>query len=154
MQETQMVAISPEALEVANCYLQTTSVEATASRMGIQTQAVSEYLQKREVKSYIDTVYMDQGYRNRFTLASALDNVIAKKLEEMDETEMGSNKDIADLLALAHKMRMDETKATIEMEKASNSHMSIRNQTNVQINDSGFGKGNYGNLMKKLLTTE
>jgi len=152
MQETQIVAISPEALEVANCYLQTTSVEDTARRMGMQKQAVSQYLQKREVKTYIDQVYMDQGYRNRFTLASTLDKVIEAKLEEMDETEMGSNKDIADLLALAHKFRMDEVKAATEQTKASAA--TVKNQTNVQINDSGFGKGNYGNLMKKLLTSE
>ncbi len=152
MQETKLVVISPEALEVANCYLQTTSVDDTASRLGIEKQAVTQYLQKREVKTYIDNVYMDIGYRNRFTLASALDKVIEAKLEEMDETEMGSNKDIADLLALAHKMRMDEVKCDIDSRKAEATQ--IRNQTNVQINDSGFGKGNYGSLMKKLLTSE
>jgi hypothetical protein len=50
---------------------------------------------------------------------------------------------------MAHKIRMDEMKAQAEMEKAKAS--SIKTQNNVQINAEGFGQGNYGELMKKLL---
>jgi hypothetical protein len=83
-------------------------------------------------------------------LAATLDNIIEQKLEELDETEMTSNKDIADLLQMAHKMRMDEIKATADQTKAEQAI--VKNQTNVQINDnSSFGEGNYGELMKKLL---
>ena len=93
---------------------------------------------------------MDTGYRNRFKLSETLDLLIEKKLEEADETEIYSNKDMADLLALAHKMRMDEMKAQVDLEKAKGA--SIKNQTNVQINgEVPFGQGNYGQLMKKLL---
>jgi len=63
---------------------------------------------------------------------------------------MTSNKDIAELLQLAHKMRVDEMKIQTDASKAEQS--SIKHQTNVQINDnSTFGEGNYGELMKKLL---
>jgi hypothetical protein len=63
---------------------------------------------------------------------------------------MYSNKDLADLLQMAHKMRMEELKAQQETEKNSTR---IANQTNVQINDAAlpFGQGNYGKLMEKLL---
>jgi len=72
-------------------------------------------------------------------------------LEELDEADMTSNKDIADLLQMAHKMRMDEMKTQTDAAKAEQT--SIKNQTNVQINDnSSFGEGNYGELMKKLLS--
>ena len=57
---------------------------------------------------------------------------------------------MADLLQMAHKMRMDEIKAQAELEKVSSSN--IKNQTNVQINEGvPFGQGNYGKLMDKLL---
>ena len=63
---------------------------------------------------------------------------------------MYSNKDLADLIQMAHKMRMDELKAQAEMEKAKASQ--IKTQNNVQINaEVPFGQGNYGELMKKLL---
>ena len=79
-----------------------------------------------------------------------LDEIIEKKLEELDEADMTSNKDIAELLQLAHKMRVDEMKIQTDASKAEQS--SIKHQTNVQINDnSTFGEGNYGELMKKLL---
>ena len=59
-------------------------------------------------------------------------------------------KDLADLLQMAHKMRMDEIKAQTEFTKAESSN--IKSQTNVQINESvPFGQGNYGSLMEKLL---
>jgi len=142
--------ISPEGLEIANTYLKTTSVRETALKLKVTEDSVSKYLNQREVKKYVDTVFLDLGYRNRFKLAATLDEIIERKLEELDEAEMTSNKDIADLLQMAHKMRMDEVKAVADQTKAESA--TVKNQTNVQINDnSTFGEGNYGELMKKLL---
>ena len=57
---------------------------------------------------------------------------------------------MADLLQLAHKMRMDEMKAQTELEKAKAG--TVKNQVNIQDNSGiPFGQGNYGNLLKKLL---
>ena len=67
---------------------------------------------------------------------------------------MYSNKDLADLLQMAHKMRMDEIKALTESEKASGG-AAIKTQNNVLINSEvPFGQGNYGALMEKLLKSE
>ena len=90
------------------------------------------------------------GFRNKNNIATALDEIIQSKLEEAQETGMYSNKDLADLLQMAHKMRMDEIKAQTDAEKATTN---IRTQNNVQINDGSlpFGQGNYGKLMDKLL---
>ena len=99
-------------------------------------------------------MYLDSGYRNRSKLASVLDDLIDRKLEEAEETEMYSSKDLADLLQMAHKMRMDEIKAQAELEKASGG-AAIKTQNNVLINSEvPFGQGNYGALMEKLLKSE
>jgi molybdenum cofactor biosynthesis enzyme len=111
---------------------------------------VVELLNKREVKKYIDTVYLDMGYRNKNNIGSLLDTMIASKLEEAQDSGVYSSKDLADLLQMAHKMRMDEIKAQAELLKAEGGN--IKNQTNVQINEAvPFGQGNYGKLMEKLL---
>jgi len=143
--------IRPEGLEIANAYLEVGNVKAVSIRLRVDEGKVSEYLAKREVKQYIDQIYLDTGYRNRFKLAEVLDDLIDRKLEEAEESEVYSNKDIADLVALSHKIRMDEMKAQTELEKAQAAN--IKNQTNVQINNAEmpFGQGNYGELMKKLL---
>ena len=142
--------MSPEGLEIANSYLEHGSIPAAATALAITEDTVSEALNKREIKQYIDTVYLDTGYRNRFKLSETLDLLIEKKLEEADETEIYTNKDMADLLALAHKMRMDEMKAQTELEKAKLG--TIKNQVNIQDNGGlPFGQGNYGLLLKKLL---
>ena len=148
----EITTISPEGLEVANCYLQYGNIRAVCDYMGVPENKVVEVLNKREVKKYIDTVYLDMGYRNKNNIATVLDEMIASKLEEAQETGVYSSKDLADLLQMAHKIRMDEMKAQAEMEKAKGS--SIKTQNNVQINADGFGQGNYGELMKKLLNNK
>lgn len=138
--------INPEGLEIANTYLETQSVEKTARALCIPEKDVADALNKTDVKRYIDSVYLDLGYRNRFKLGSLLDKIIDAKLEEAEETEIYTNKDLVDLITLAHKMRMEELK--YQKEAGTN----IKNQTNVQINDANpFGGGNYGALMEKLV---
>jgi len=142
--------MSPEGLEIANAYLELGNIQSVCIRLNLDENTIQEYLGKREIKAYVDQVYLDTGYRNRFKLASTLDEIIEKKLDEAEESQIYTNKDIADLLGMAHKMRMDEIKAMAELEKAKASN--IKNQTNVQINSElPFGQGNYGKLMEKLL---
>jgi hypothetical protein len=142
--------MSPEGLEIANSYLEHGSIPAVASKLRVSQNEVSEVLNKREIKQYIDTVFLDTGYRNRFKLSETLDMLIEKKLEESEETQMYTNKDMADLIQMAHKMRMDEIKAQTEMEKAK--AMTVKTQVNIQDNSgTPFGQGNYGELIKKLM---
>ena len=146
----ELTTISPEGLEVANSYLTFGNIRAVVEQLGVQENKVVELLNKREVKKYIDTVYLDMGYRNKNNIAGLLDEMIESKLEESKESGVYSNKDLADLLQMAHKMRMDEIKAQAELEKAQATY--VKSQTNVQINEGlPFVQGNYGKLMDKLL---
>lgn len=146
----EITTISPEGLEIANSYLQFGNIRAVCDYLQVPETAVVEQLNKREVKRYIDTVYLDMGYRNKNNIGSLLDEMIANKLEEAQESGVYSSKDLADLLQMAHKMRMDEIKAQADLLKAEGGN--IKNQTNVQINEAlPFGQGNYGKLMEKLL---
>ena len=142
--------MSPEGLEIANTYLEQGNIPAVCSKLGVSESEVSEILNKREIKQYIDTVFLDTGYRNRFKISETLDMLIEKKLEESEETEIYTNKDMADLLQMAHKMRIEEIKAQTEMEKAK--AQVVKTQVNIQDNSgTPFGQGNYGELIKKLM---
>ena len=137
-----IVNIAPENLEIANSYLSTGSAIKTAEQLSITPDKVMDVIEKREVKTYIDGVYLGQGYRNRFRLAELLDEVIEHKIEEARESDVYSTKDLADLISLAHKMSQDHAKAP---------STNVKNLTAVQINENPFGTGNYGKLMEKLL---
>ena len=142
--------MSPEGLEIANAYLEKGSIPAVCTKLGVSENEVSEILNKREIKQYIDTVFLDTGYRNRFKISETLDMLIEKKLEESEETEIYTNKDMADLLQMAHKMRIDELKAQTDLEKAKS--QTVKTQVNIQDNSgTPFGQGNYGQLIKKLM---
>lgn len=145
----ELTRISPEGLEIANAYLTLGNIKGVCEELGVPQELVTDWLGRREVKKYIDTVYHDQGYRNRNNIASLLDEMIASKLEEAQESEHYTSKDLAELLTMAHKFRMDELKLENDREK-----IKIGTQTNVQINDGTggiLGQSNYGKLVENLV---
>lgn len=146
----EVIEISPEALEVANLYMQEQSLDKVCEILEMPKEIITQILSRREVKAYIDNVFMNVGFNNRFKLREAMDTIIKQKFIEMEESQVGSSKDIADLLALSHKMTMDELSRQIELEKLRQS--SIRTQTNIQINDNSGSK--YESLIEKLLSNE
>ena len=135
------VRISPESLRIAESYIENDfDARKAAIALDLPLETIVSFVNKKEVKRFIDSIFLDQGYFNRKKLQDVISNLIERKLEELDETELGSNKDIADLIALAHKMRMDEIKImTPEKED-------VKKQTNVQINND------YGNNYQSLIT--
>lgn len=145
----EVLALDPEGLEVANCYLQVQNLQEVAETLGVSTELVATQLNRREVKTYIDGVFRDMGFNNRFKMRKAMDALISKKFQELDEAGVGSSKDIADLLALSHKMTMEQLDREIQLEKVRGSN--IKSQVNVQINDGGGSGSNYGSLLDKLL---
>lgn len=140
--------ISPEGLLVANSYLQHWDVTKVAQELDLPTHIVSSQLKTREIKSYVDSVYMDLGYRNKHTLAKTLDTIIDMKMEEIEEAELGSNKDILEILALAHKFRMDELKLQLELD---NKKQEANTINNVQVINEG---SNYDKLLTALMTED
>jgi hypothetical protein len=145
MQELAEYKMNPETMEVATAYVELNDIDLVARTLSMTREEVTYYLNKAEVKRFLNTIFLEQGYLNRGKIQLAMSNIIEKKLEELEESEMGSNKDIAELLMMAHKMRMDEIN-TISKSDAP----SIGKQTNVQIN-AGFGE-NYTDLLSKLTT--
>lgn len=147
----ETIDISPEALETANCYLQNPSIQAVAAELDISTELVTQILSRREVKAYIDQVYYNIGFNNRFKLGSAMDAIIERKFRDLDEADTGSTKDISELLALKHKMIMEHMAHELAMAKITAGP--IKSQTNVQINDNS-GKSNYSSLISRLINNE
>ena len=144
----ETLQISPEALEVANCYLQTNSSEVVAQELGVPLDRVCEILARPEVRGYVDRVFFDSGYNNRFLMRRAMDAVIKRKFEELEEAGVGSGKDIADLLHLSHKMSMDLLDREIQLQKL-RTESAPQRQVNVQINDDGT---KYSQLIHKLIS--
>lgn len=144
----EVIAISPEALEIANSYLQCQNLTEVAEALQLPLAMVSQTLSRRDVKAYIDNVFFDVGFNNRFKMRSAMDALIRQKFQELEEAQTGSNKDIAELLALSHKMTMEQLDKQIELEKLRDPS-SVRNQVNVQINGEG---SRYGALIQQLVS--
>jgi len=113
---------------------------------------VTNLLARREVKSYIDSVFFDSGYNNRFLMRRAMDALIKQKFSELEESQTGSTKDIAELLQMSHKMSMDLLDREIALEKARMT-TAPQKQVNVQINE-GLDGSKYSQLVQRLITGE
>lgn len=145
----EALAIAPEQLEVANAYLQLHDLTKVSEELDISREIVAEILSKREVKAYIDSVFMNLGFNNRFQMRNLMDTIIKKKLEELDQADVGSNKDIIEILTLSHKMSIEHMDKEIQLEKIRSG--SNRVQTNIQINNDGLQQTRYGSLLEKLM---
>lgn len=139
MTSSNITRLAPEGFDVANAYLELGTVEEVAKFMQIPQHEVAAVLSRKDVKDYLDGIYLDLGYRNRSKLGSLLDKMIDAKIEEAEETGVYTSKDLFELIGLAHKMRMDELK------------LNEKNPVGTNVNIANFGEGNYGNLMKKLM---
>lgn len=148
----ETLQIAPEALEVANCYLQLQDSKRVASELDMPVTLVTEILSRREVKSYIDHVFMDTGFNNRFVMRDAMDALIKQKFQELHESQTGSTKDIAELLQMSHKMSMDLLDREIQLEKL-RSGSAPQKQVNVQINE-GLDGSKYSQLVSRLISGE
>ena len=145
----ECLAIDPEGLEVANTYLQNPDINAVAEELNISTELVTQILAKREVKAYVDSVFFNLGFNNKFQMRKLMDTIIKKKLQDMDEAETGSTKDITEILALSHKMTIEFMDKEIQLEKMRQSN-TAKVQTNIQINNEGGGS-NYSSLLQQLM---
>ncbi|NCB96446.1 MAG: hypothetical protein EOM35_08350 [Negativicutes bacterium] len=146
--------MSPEGLDVIEAYLQCGSdVPSAARSLGMSEIAFRDIMNRSEVKNYLNDIFMESGFRNRDRLFGVLDEVIKRKLEELEETGMGSDQDIMDILWKAHKMKMEEMKMMVELEKAKAAVRAPANQTNIQNNIiAGAGDQNYMDLITSLAT--
>lgn len=137
----EIVKLGPEHYDIANGFLLYGTIQDTAEQMQVPQYEVVKILQMPEVKRYLDGIYLDQGYRNRDKMGKILDKIIDSKLEEAEESGVYTGKDLLDVIALVHKMRMDEIKASKENNTTVGTAVQINNQ---------FGDSNYGKLMERL----
>ena len=135
--------VAPELFEITTEYTKTLDIGKTARALELSEHEVVEMLDKKEAKRYINAIFLEQGYLNRNKLNDVMTTIIEQKLEEMEETGLGSNKDILEILKFAHTMRMDHEKVSKEEAPGT--------QVNLQQNNT-FGGDNYQKLMEKIVT--
>lgn len=145
----ECLAIDPEGLLVANTYLQNPNIDEVAQDLDISRDVIAQILSRREVKAYIDSVFFNTGFNNKFQMRELMDVIIKKKLAEMDEAEVSSTKDITEILALSHKMTIEYMDKEIQLEKIRQSTSKV--QTNIQINNDAGGGSNYSSLLQQLM---
>lgn len=140
--------ISPEGLDIAEAYLRNDSnAEKAATALNLPVEEVHRYLQKREVKDFVDRIYNEAGFRNRHRFSALVEELIAHKLEELEETGMGSNLDIFEMLEKYHKMMMAQKAQEIKLMETKAKYEQPLIQVNQQTNNYG---DNYNKLLEKL----
>ena len=142
--------IQPEAMEVVEAYLRNDrDVNRTAEDLNTTPTVISDLINKREVRSYLDHLFMESGYRNREKFFDILDNVLEAKMEELDEAQMSSSMDIMDILKIYHGMKIKELELSIKLQELQQSKgQAAGTINNVQINNSS----GYDNLLSRIIS--
>lgn len=142
---------SPEGLELAESYLTHGSAKGVSEDMGLPVEVVAKELQKPEIRTYINQVFLEAGFRNRNQFFGLLDHMINEKLKESEETGMVTDEDLLTVLEKVHKMKMAEMAMEIKMMEAQakiNGTNKPVQQTNIQNNFGGSDGMN--SLMQQL----
>lgn len=143
--------IQPEAMEVVEAYLRNDrDVNRTAEDLNTTPTVISDLINKREVRSYLDHLFMESGYRNREKFFNILDNVLEAKMEELDEAQMSSSMDIMDILKIYHSMKIKELELSIKLQELQQGSKGQTAKTinNLQINNSS----GYDNLLSRIIS--
>ena len=130
-------------LHIADVYLAHYDLVETAKHLDMDVADVEKVLGQKPVIRYIDRIFNEAGYRNKNKLFELLDTIIASKLEEAEESEVYTNKDLLEVIATLHKMKMEEVKMQIKLAEVEHGK-GPSTQVNIQHN-------NYSNLMDELL---
>lgn len=145
-------AMSPEGMLAIEAYLECGSdMTKAAGQIGMEEHQYRQLMRKPEIKNYLNEIFMESGFRNKDKFFGILDEVLNLKMQELNETGMGSEMDIMDILKLMHKMKMDEMKMQIEYEKVRQAKAPTH-QTNNQINLGGGA--NYNDLITRLVNPQ
>lgn len=143
--ENEIMKISPEGLEIAQTYLECKSdASLTAQTLNLPLEEVTRYLNKREVKEYVDRVFYEAGFRNKDRFFGLLDEILAHKLEELEETGLGSSHDILDIMEKYHRMKIKEMELEAKINEKVAPHIQVNQQNN-------YGGDNYNKLLEKLV---
>lgn len=143
--------MQPEAMEVVEAYLRNDrDVNRAAEDLNTTPTVISDLINKREVRSYLDHLFMESGYRNREKFFDILDNVLEAKMEELDEAQMSSSMDIMDIMKIYHSMKIKELELSIKLQELQQGGKGQNAKTinNLQINNSS----GYDNLLSRIIS--
>lgn len=136
-----MLVPAPEILSTIDTYLaMDMDIDKTAKALNMDRQALSVMIHSAPAQAYLTGLFYDSGYRNRDRMFKMMESLIDKKLEEMEESEMGSSKDIIEIMQAFHKMKMDELKLELKKQELEMKAAAINKPTApgvaIQINDA------------------
>ena len=142
--------ISPEGARVANTYLENgCDAKKTAEYLGMEPHDVFLMVSSRNVRDYVNEVISKAGIKSMDKISEKMQELIDKKLKELEELDMGSTKDPADLLVSLHKMEEAKQKLiNARQPKESN----VSQDKNTQVNIFGADDNSqYARLMKSIV---
>lgn len=116
--------VDPKHLILANELLSGKSIPQISEEYGLTSDQVTAVVERGEVKRYIDSVYMSQGYLHRSRRMRIINEVIDEKLAEARETGVFSKRDLLDWLKLLNDMEKDSRP------KQPTTAVQVNNQTN------------------------
>jgi hypothetical protein len=101
MDALKPIKLDAKYVKLVNDYLSGTDLPSLAEAHCIPVEEVSNFLNRKEVRSYIATVLQNYGYLNPVTRINLLNRMIEQKIEIAEETDTPlTKKDMVELIKL------------------------------------------------------
>jgi len=126
---TDLLKFDVRYIDLANDHLSGMEIEDLSLKYNLPQFRIAEVLELPEIKRYTDKLVANVGYNNRLKRALLLERIIDKKVEEMEDSDIWSRKDIVEILKLAQdedKLNQPKTPSiNIDKSKTSNNYISL-----------------------------
>lgn len=109
---TEQMLILPEHREIVEAFISEgeMDVRKTAEYLSLPLEEVTSTISLKSVQKFLDTIWFNSGMRTPDKILGKMEEIIEQKLEEMMETEMGSDKDIFEILEKYNKAVLEWVK--------------------------------------------
>lgn len=95
------IKLDAKYVSLVNDYLNGTTITALSEKYNVSVEEISNFLNRKEVRSYIATVLQNYGYLNPINRINLLNRMIQQKIEIAEETDTPlTKKDLVELIKL------------------------------------------------------
>ena len=102
------IALDLSLIPLVHAYLSGVSLDQCALDFNLNIEQVNDFLNRKEVKSFISTQLANQGYASKAKRIALLSEIVDEKLELAKENELPkSNKDLLEILKVLREEEND-----------------------------------------------
>ena len=129
MEKLPAINLDAKLIPLVHDYLNGISLSDLAFKYNLPENQVSEFLERREVKSFIKSTLINSGYVNKKSRIELLNSIVSEKIQFSEENDVPlTKKDLLDVLKLLREEEELILKNSEEVPESQNVYVAVLNE--------------------------